>query len=138
MREVHTANLPPPNTPHWCSNPEMAVEGALFFPDLVQADPTNLLPIVSAFTWLMNVEMGAGAYYHSAPYVKSMTRVVASMCWALSATMPAGVLVFWTTSNLFALARGYVTHSDRVRRYLGIPLQAEIAKLKHIPAPAPF
>jgi hypothetical protein len=36
----------------------MAVEGALFFPDLVQADPTNLLPIASAFSWLMNVESG--------------------------------------------------------------------------------
>jgi hypothetical protein len=37
------------------------------------------------------------------------------------------------TSNLFAVARGYVTRFDGVRRVLGIPLASEIAALTHLP-----
>jgi membrane protein insertase Oxa1/YidC/SpoIIIJ len=42
------------------SEPTMATEGLLWFPDLISPDATSLLPILSALTWLWNVEMGAG------------------------------------------------------------------------------
>jgi membrane protein insertase Oxa1/YidC/SpoIIIJ len=60
------------------------------------------------------------------------------MAWALSATMPSGVLIFWTTSNIFAITRGYITRFDSARKLLNIPLQTEIAKLQHLPAPSHF
>lgn len=40
------------------AEPGMTSGGALWFPDLVAQDSTYLLPIVSALTWLWNVEMG--------------------------------------------------------------------------------
>lgn len=111
----------------------MATEGALFFPDLLLEDPTNILPIVSAITWLVNVESGAGVHYHAEPYLRSVVRVGACMCWALSATMPTGVLIFWVTSNVFAIGRGMLTRVDAVRKVLRLPLKHEIAKLDHLP-----
>ena len=38
----------------------MATQGILWFPDLLLPDSTFILPILSAFTWLWNVEMAAG------------------------------------------------------------------------------
>jgi len=115
------------------STPAMSVEGALWFTDLLVNDRTYLLPLLSAATWLLNVESGAGVYYHASPGAKLLVRTGASMFWALGANMPAGVLLFWITSNVFAICRGYVTRMDAVRRRLGIPLAADIARLAHLP-----
>jgi membrane protein insertase Oxa1/YidC/SpoIIIJ len=115
------------------STPAMAVEGLAWFPDLLLNDGTYLLPVLSAATWLLNVESGAGVYYHSSHQAKFLVRTAACMAWALSAPMPSGALLFWVTSNLFAVARGYVTRFDGVRRALGIPLASEIAALTHLP-----
>ena len=52
---------------------------------------------------------------------------------ALASTLPAGVLLFWVTSNLFAVARGAVARTNAVRRALGVPLAKEVAALAHLP-----
>lgn len=115
--------------------PTMATEGLWWFPDLISVDSTNLLPILSALTWLWNVELGAGVYYHAWSAPKSVARMVSVASIPLTANLPSGVFVFWVTSNLFAIARTYVTRSDRIRRWLNIPLVSEIAALKHLPKP---
>jgi membrane protein insertase Oxa1/YidC/SpoIIIJ len=113
--------------------PAMAVEGLAWFPDLLLPDATNLLPVISAASWLLNVESGAGVYYHTSARARFLVRTAATMGWALSAPMPSGVLLFWVTSNLYAVLRGYVTRSDRIRKWLKIPLASEIAALAHLP-----
>lgn len=115
------------------STPSMMAEGLWWFPDLTLADPTYLLPVLSAATWLLNVEAGAGVFYHSSARAQFLVRTGATLGWALSAPMPSGVFVFWLTSNLFAVARGYITRLDSVRRALGIPLASQIASLTHLP-----
>jgi membrane protein insertase Oxa1/YidC/SpoIIIJ len=72
----------------------------------------------------VEVEMGAGAVY---PASLVFTRLVAVTTIPLAATLPAGVLVFWTTSNAFAVVRGAAVRSDAVRRALRIPLQSALS-----------
>ncbi len=115
------------------SEPKMATEGALWFPDLVARDKTQFLPIISAVTWLWQVEMGSGVHYAAWPSLRLATRVTALAMVPLTATLPSGVFVFWVTSNLFAVVRGYAARSDVVRRALRIPFQKDIALLTHLP-----
>lgn len=117
------------------SAPGMDREGTLWFPDLLAPDVSHLLPIASALTWLMNVEAGAGVHYHASPRLRSAVRLIAVTCWPLASTLPNGVLVFWVTSNLFALARAAATRPDAIRRLMNIPLRSEIAALSHLPKP---
>ena len=140
-------------------------------------DVTNVLPILSALTWLWNVgacvcahvrpcgrtpitprltrrpafarqparhfpdlapaESGAGVHYHANGALRGGLRILACTSWALAATMPNGVLIFWITSNVFAIGRGYVTRVNAVRRALRIPLASEIAALPHLPRALP-
>jgi YidC/Oxa1 family membrane protein insertase len=115
------------------AEPSMAYEGTLWFPDLIQRDKTQLLPILSALTWLWQVEMGAGVHYTAMPTLRIVTRTVAVAMIPLSATLPAGVFVFWITSNVFAIARGYALKTDAMRRLLHVPLSRQIDKLTHLP-----
>jgi YidC/Oxa1 family membrane protein insertase len=115
------------------SEENMAHEGALWFPDLVAKDRTQLLPIMSNLSWLWQVEMGAGAHYAASPNVRLVARVLAVATVPLAATLPSGVFIFWCTSNFFAIARGYVVRLPAVRARLGIPQQREIMALPHLP-----
>ena len=112
---------------------EMATEGTLWFVDLVDRDKTMLLPIISALTWLTQIELGAGVHYAARPTLRLAARLTTVATISLSSTLPAGVFVFWITSNLFAIARALVVSRDPVRRLLGIPLASEIKKLRHLP-----
>ena len=115
------------------SEPSMAREGALWFPDLVACDKSQLLPILSNLSFLWQVEMGAGAHYASYASLRLAVRVTAVATVPLVANLPSGVFVFWVTSNAFAIARGYAARLPAVRRALGIPLQGEIAALSFLP-----
>lgn len=119
------------------AEPSMAVEGALWFPDLIAVDSTYLLPILSGLTWLWNVELGAGVYYHHHWYAPKLAARVMSVAFIpLTATLPSGVFVFWLTSNLFAIARTYIMRLNAARNLLLVPLAKDVAKLKHLPKPS--
>ena len=77
--------------------------------------------------------MAAGVHYMATPTVRTVTRVVAVAMIPLSSTLPAGVFVFWITSNAFAIVRGYAMKTDGMRRLLRVPLSREIDKLAHLP-----
>jgi YidC/Oxa1 family membrane protein insertase len=115
------------------SEPALATEGALWFSDLIEPDPTFLLPILSAVSWLWVVEAGSGVYYHSWPSLRATTRVVALAFIPLATNLPAGVFVFWITSNLYAISRTYILRTDVVRRALRMPLASEIRRLEYLP-----
>ena len=107
------------------------LDGTLWFPNLMEADGTALLPIASSLTWLANVEMGAGIHYEAWPMVRLAARLGAVASIPLVATLPSGVLLFWTLSNAFAIVRGGVVRIPRVRRALGVPQQGEIDAVAH-------
>lgn len=95
--------------------------------------PPTPVQILSALTWLWLVECSSGQHYHAWANVRTTSRVVALAFIPLTATLPAGIFVFWITSNLFAITRSYVTRLDSVRRWLRIPSVSEINKLEHLP-----
>ena len=115
------------------AEPALTTGGALWFPDLTLADETQLLPIASGLSWLANVEMGAGLHYAAYPATRLAARCVALATIPLAATLPSGVLIFWITSNLFAVARGAAARTDVLRRALAMPLHREVAALAHLP-----
>ena len=115
------------------TNSDMANEGTLWFPDLISRDDSYLLPILSGLSWLWMVEMGAGIHFRTYPAVRTTIRMIAAATVPLAATLPSGVFVFWITSNLFAITRGYVLRQDAVRLRLGIPLLKDVNALAHLP-----
>ena len=71
--------------------------------------------------------------YAAYPKLRLSARCGALAFIPLASTLPAGVLLFWVTSNLFAVARGAVARTNAVRRALGVPLVKEAAALAHLP-----
>jgi YidC/Oxa1 family membrane protein insertase len=115
----------------------MATEGTLWFTNLMTADPTYLLPILSSLTWLWTVQLGGGTLYRTWPGLRTLAKTVAMASIPIVSTLPAGVFLFWIPANLYAVIRSYVMQSDAVRRCLAIPTVEEIRQLKHLPRPVP-
>ncbi|EGE04463.1 inner membrane protein COX18 [Trichophyton equinum CBS 127.97] len=102
--------------------PSMATEGALWFTDLLIADPTHALPVVLAATMFTNVTWGWKV--KSAAEIsklqrseairerafKTLKRVLQGLSIWLAPVMiysqaPAGLLVYWISSSTFATAQ---------------------------------
>lgn len=120
------------------TNPSMSTEGMLWFQDLMVADTTFVLPVMSSLTWLWTVELGGGTLYRTWPGLKSSTRIVALASIPIVAIIPAGVFMFWIPANLYAVARSYTFRSDRVRNWLAIPTNQTLNMLPHLPHPVPL
>jgi len=120
--------------------PEVQSGGPLWFPDLVfqyrlfsylfiyfsmlaqsSPDASNLLPVVSALSWLATIELASGAVFHMPPWMHLSSRILAVAFIPVTQTMPAGIFIFWITSNLFAATRAFVVRTPRVQRLVGIP-----------------
>ncbi|KAK2838266.1 hypothetical protein FQN49_006453 [Arthroderma sp. PD_2] len=118
--------------------PSMAMEGALWFPDLLTADPTHALPIILAATMFTNVTWGWKV--KSAAEISKMRRSEAVRerafkvlkrflqglsIWLapvmISSGAPAGLLIYWISSSTFATLQ-----TQTVRR---------VMKIKGPPAP---
>ncbi|EGD96849.1 hypothetical protein TESG_04277 [Trichophyton tonsurans CBS 112818] len=102
--------------------PSMATEGALWFTDLLIADPTHALPVVLAATMFTNVTWGWKV--KSAAEIsklqrseairerafKTLKRVLQGLSIWLAPVMiysqaPAGLLIYWISSSTFATAQ---------------------------------
>ncbi len=97
------------------------MEGMLWFPDLLAIDTTHLLPVLASLSWLWLVEISAGVYYHAWRDVKVSLQIMAVGSIPLAAMEPTGVLLFWVSSNFFAITRAYILRRDAVRDLFGIP-----------------
>ncbi|EGD91168.2 hypothetical protein H112_00968 [Trichophyton rubrum D6] len=102
--------------------PSMAIEGALWFPDLLIGDPTHALPVILAATMFTNVTWGWKV--KSAAEIsklqrseairerafKILKRVLQGLSIWLAPVMiysqaPAGLLIYWISSSTFATAQ---------------------------------
>ncbi|EFE32935.1 mitochondrial export translocase Oxa2, putative [Trichophyton benhamiae CBS 112371] len=102
--------------------PSMAMEGALWFPDLLVADPIHVLPVVLAASMFTNVTWGWKV--KSAAEIsklqrseairersfKILKRVLQGLSIWLAPVMiysqaPAGLLIYWISSSTFATAQ---------------------------------
>ena len=82
--------------------------GILWFQDLSQADPYYLLPIISALTMLAATEITAK---NVDPQQRWLMRLLPVGFTVFLLNFPAGLFVYWITSNLMTLGQNYMIYN---------------------------
>lgn len=82
--------------------------GILWFQNLSAADPYLLLPIISALTMLAATEITAK---NIDPQQRWMMRILPLGITVFLYTFPAGLFVYWITSNLVTLVQNFVIYN---------------------------
>ncbi len=82
--------------------------GILWFQDLSQRDPTYLLPILSAITMLAATEI---TLKNVDPQQRWLMRLLPVGFTVFLLSFPAGLFVYWITSNLVTLVQNYVIYN---------------------------
>jgi YidC/Oxa1 family membrane protein insertase len=97
---------------HEESFPSFANGGLLWFTDLTRPDPYIVLPVLSASMLVLAGEVSAR---NVDPRQRRMMRFLPVVFTALIARFPAGLFVYWVTSNAVTLAQNLLVY----RRTLG-------------------
>ena len=82
--------------------------GILWFQNLSNSDPTYLLPIISAVTMLAATEITSK---NVDPQQRWLMRLLPIGFTAFLLSFPAGLFVYWITSNLVTLVQNYVIYN---------------------------
>jgi YidC/Oxa1 family membrane protein insertase len=82
--------------------------GILWFQDLSVMDPYYILPILSAVTMLGASEITSK---HIDPQQRWLMRLLPVVFTIFLLTFPAGLFVYWITSNLVTLAQNYLIYN---------------------------
>jgi len=82
--------------------------GILWFQNLSSADPTYLLPIISAATMLAASEITAK---NVDPQQRWLMRLLPIGFTIFLLNFPAGLFVYWITSNLMTLGQNFVIYN---------------------------
>ena len=107
--------------------PSMVEGGTLWFSDLTVADPTYALPVISAGTFLLMVELNAadgmeGQTDKMRKRFKNIMRGVAVLIVPFTLDLPAAVFMYWSASNMVSLVQSSVLKVPAVKRMVGIPV----------------
>ncbi len=89
-------------------HPDFVRGGILWFQDLTKADPFYVLPIVSAVTMLAASEITAK---NLEPQQRWMMRILPVVFTVFLLTFPAGLFMYWITSNLVTLVQNYLIYN---------------------------
>jgi YidC/Oxa1 family membrane protein insertase len=90
--------------------PSFASGGLLWFTDLTRADPYFILPVLSASILLAAGEVSAR---NVDPQQRRMMRLLPIVFAAFIARFPAGLFVYWVTSNTFTLIQNLFVYRHR-------------------------
>src|SRR3712207_6014110 len=82
--------------------------GILWFQNLSSSDPTYLLPIISAVTMLASTEITAK---NVDPQQRWLMRLLPVGFTVFLLNFPAGLFVYWITSNLVTLVQNFVIYN---------------------------
>ncbi|KAM5234950.1 mitochondrial inner membrane protein OXA1L [Ctenodactylus gundi] len=112
LREM--ANLPVPS---------MQTGGLWWFQDLTVSDPLYLLPLAVTATMWGVLELGAetGVQSSDLQWMRSVIRVMPLAVLPITIHFPAGVFVYWLSSNMFSLVQVSCLRIPGVRTMLKIP-----------------
>lgn len=81
--------------------------GLFWFSDLTRADPYLILPVLSASLLLASQQITAR---NVSPAQKRMMRLLPVVFTVFIARFPAGLFVYWITSNTFTLIQSYLIY----------------------------
>src|ERR687894_342066 len=88
--------------------PSFTHGGILWFQDLAHADPYYILPIISAVTMLAATEITAK---NVDPQQRWLMRLLPIGFTVFLLNFPAGLFVYWITSNLVTLGQNFVIYN---------------------------
>src|ERR671914_1915425 len=88
--------------------PSFTDGGILWFQDLSHADPTYLLPIISAVTMLAATEITSK---NVEPQQRWLMRLLPIGFTIFLLNFPAGLFMYWITSNLVTLGQNFVIYN---------------------------
>jgi YidC/Oxa1 family membrane protein insertase len=88
--------------------PSFVDGGILWFQDLSHADPTYILPIISAVTMLCATEI---TLKNADPQQRWLMRLLPVGFTAFLLNFPAGLFVYWITSNRVTIVQNYVIYN---------------------------
>ncbi len=87
--------------------------GLLWFSDLTRADPLFILPVLSASLMIAAGEISAR---NTSPGQRRMMRLMPVVFTAFIVRFPAGIFIYWVTSNTVTLVQNYlIYHRSPVR-----------------------
>mmetsp|Transcript_10333 Transcript_10333/g.15939 ORF Transcript_10333/g.15939 Transcript_10333/m.15939 type:complete len:419 (+) Transcript_10333:68-1324(+) len=97
--------------------------GAYWFTDLAVADATYILPAACSASFLAMVELGADGMNQgpNAATMKTVMRVMGVAMLPLTVNIPQSVLLYWCTSNAYAMAQALALRAPGAKAALGIP-----------------
>jgi YidC/Oxa1 family membrane protein insertase len=90
------------------THPDFTSGGILWFQDLSVQDPFYILPILSAVTMLAASEITSK---YIDPQQRWLMRTLPVVFTVFLLTFPAGLFMYWITSNLVTLAQNYVIYN---------------------------
>jgi YidC/Oxa1 family membrane protein insertase len=90
------------------THPDFISGGILWFQDLSVQDPYYVLPILSAVTMLAASEITSK---HIDPQQRWLMRILPVVFTVFLLTFPAGLFVYWITSNLVTLGQNYAIYN---------------------------
>ena len=89
-------------------HPDFVEGGILWFQNLTQSDPYYILPVVSALTMLAASEITAK---NLEPQQRWMMRILPVVFTVFLLSFPAGLFMYWITSNLVTLVQNYLIYN---------------------------
>ncbi|CAN7100702.1 unnamed protein product [Brassica rapa subsp. narinosa] len=104
--------------------PSFQTGGALWFTDLTTPDSLYILPVITALTFLITVELNAQEGMEGNPMagtIKNVFRGFALLTVPMTMSFPQAIFCYWITSNLFSLTYGLVIKRPQVKKLLKIP-----------------
>jgi YidC/Oxa1 family membrane protein insertase len=90
------------------THPSFTSGGILWFQDLSAYDPFYILPVLSALTMLAASEITSK---HIDPQQRWIMRTLPVVFTIFLLTFPAGLFMYWITSNLVTLVQNYVIYN---------------------------
>jgi len=100
----------------------MKTGGLLWFQDLTVADPYYVLPVLSAATFLLTIELGTeGINPQQQGQARNIFRFMAVAMVPLTYYFPSAVFAYWFSTNLFSLAQFSLFKIPGMKQRLGIP-----------------
>mmetsp|Transcript_2543 Transcript_2543/g.3556 ORF Transcript_2543/g.3556 Transcript_2543/m.3556 type:complete len:205 (+) Transcript_2543:1-615(+) len=103
---------------------ELATGGLLWFPDLTVSDPLYILPIGSALSFLIMIELGKEQMMATNPQqgqiMMNVFRGMSFMMIPVATTLSSAVLCYWVTNNSISLLQSIAFRNKQIRKMLNI------------------
>lgn len=109
---------------------DFASGGILWFENLTEPDKYYILPVVSALTMLAASEITAK---NLEPQQRWMMRILPVVFTVFLLSFPAGLFMYWITSNLVTLVQNYLIYNHGPGKKAPVTLDKEKASVQPLP-----